>query len=473
MSNRQSRRTALKGAVAAAPWLLFSSSAAKGFVDDGDRINVGVIGIGMRGKYLIANLPESLRVTALCDCSLDQIDTARNPQGRFAESLHSFASGDGRRCRLYQDYRVMLRQQQQQQQQQQQFDAIIIAAPDHHHAGAAIMAMQAGADVYIEKPLAVTIAEGRAIVDAAKRYRRVVQVGSQQRTMEANRRACLFIRNGGLGRISHVEESNFPGPMPYLADSFPRQRTPSRLDWDLFCGPTPQRAYHKKLWTKDAFDVGFLLWRGWDLFNDYSGHLMTNWGAHSVDMIQFALNKDHTGPTEIRIHPDQIDRYSDDQWHHKTPPMGTLIETQQDRMRFCPVTMKYADGTTLQFKPGIRETVFHGEKGRLYLRRNDYRTDPIGLLPAPSKNEKSIWDGEGNVARPHLENWVQAMRTRSTPNAPVEVGHRSVTVCHLANLARHAGHDLTWDPTGERFTDVQDNAMLSRPRRSGFELPEA
>ena len=212
MKSLRTRRSAIKfaaikfaGAWGAAAWLtpsrLFGGPDVSGA---NDRIDVAVIGIGMRGKYLIGNLPESLRVTALCDCSLDQIDTARMPDDRFKQMLGPFARGDGATAKIYQNYRVML--------DRQRFDAVIIAAPDHHHADAAILAMQAGCDVYVEKPLAVTISEGRAIVAAARKYDRVVQVGSQQRTMDVNRRACEFLRDGGLGRIVRVEGTKLSRP---------------------------------------------------------------------------------------------------------------------------------------------------------------------------------------------------------------------------------------------------------------------
>ncbi len=432
--------------------------------DAEDRIDVGVIGIGVRGKYLIANLPAAFRVTALCDFSTDQIKTALRPKGPFRQTLTPFAEGDGRDCKTYQDYRVMLGQQK--------FDAVIIATPDHHHAQAAILAMQAGADLYLEKPISVTIAEGRAIAEAAKKYNRVVQVGSQQRTMQVNRDACEFIRDGGLGRISLVEDRNLPGPMPYRAADFPEQPIPSQLNWDLFCGPTALRPYHRQLWIKDAFKVGDLTWRGWDLFEDYSGHLMTNWGAHSVDMIQYALGMDESGPTRIDLLADQIDEHIDDQWHDKTPPLGRVKDASRDRMRFCPVEMLYSTGTRLRFRPGTTKTIFHGDKGVLHLSRNNYRTDPVDLLSAPDPTEKSRWDGSGHVARPHLENFLKAIRQRSLPNAPIEVGQRSITVCHLANIARRLQRTLRWDPRGEKFIDDdQANQCLSRPRREGFELP--
>ena len=307
-----------------------------------DRIEIAVVGIGARGKYLIANLPADARVTALCDCSLDQIDSARNPTGVFAELLRGFANEDGRSCATFQDYREMF--------SQHRCDAAMIATSDHHHALAAILAMKAGCDVYIEKPLAVTVAEGRAIVENAKRYDRVVQVGSQQRTMQINRDACEFIRGGGLGTISLVEERNFPGPMPYIAADFPEEPIPPSMDWELFCGPTPRRAYHRNLWMKDAYEIGYLLWRGWDLFDDYSGHLMTNWGAHSVDMIQYALGTDQAGPVEITPHVDAVDAFTDDQWHEKTPPLGASEESRRrpNAVRAADDEIRKRDGGRIQ-----------------------------------------------------------------------------------------------------------------------------
>lgn len=428
-----------------------------------ERIDVAVIGIGMRGKYLIANLPESFRVTALCDCSLAQIDTARHPSGRFKSLLSGFAASDGKRAKVYQDYRKLL--------EKPPCDAVIIAAPDHHHAGAAILAMQAGCDVYVEKPLATTIAEGRAMVEAAQRSGRVVQVGSQQRTMAVNRRVCEFIRNGGLGKVTRVIERNLPGAMPYEPEVYPAEAVPAGLDWDLFCGPTPLRSHNRHLWVKDDFKHGYLTWRGWDLFEDYSGHLMTNWGAHSVDMVQYALGKDLTGPREIRLHPEQIDDFTDDQWHQKTPPLGSISDRRVDRMRFCPLSMRYDDGCQLVFSPGVRKTTFTGEKGRITVSRNDYQCDPVDLLPPPTTAERATWDGDGHVARPHLQNWESALRDGTPLNAPIETGHRSITVCHLANIARKISRDLRWDPNAEQFDDANANQMLSRPRRGGFELP--
>ena len=418
-----------------------------------------------RGKYLTANLPPHAGLVALCDCSFSQIDSVKNPKGDFKQPLALFSKGDGKRCSSYQDYRVML--------DREKLDGVMISTPDHHHALPTMLACQREMDVYIEKPLSLTIAEGRAMVNMARRHKRVVQVGSQQRTMEVNRFACEFVRDGKLGEVRLVQMPNYPGPVRYKSlISHPKPGpAPSDLDWNLFCGPTPLRVYNQDLWVKDAYKYGYLTWRGWDLFRSYSGHLTTNWGGHSVDMVQYALGMDNSGPVKIALRTNEIDRYVDDMWHDKTPPLGTIKDDREDKLRFAPISMTYATGTELRFEPGVKDIIFHGTKGKLHVSRNTYRADPKDLLPPPDATEQSKWTGEGNVARPHIENWLDCMRTRKKTNAPIEAGHRTATICHLANIARELARPLTWNPEQERFRSDTANQLLSRERREGFELP--
>ena len=314
-----------------------------------------------------------------------------------------------------------------------------------------------------------------------KKTGRILQVGSQQRTMEMNRFACEFIRDGGLGKIRRVDSPNYPGPM--AVSDFVSETIPKGFDWELFLGPRPLRPHHRKLWVKDDFKVGDLLWRGWDLFRDYSGHLMTNWGAHNIDMTQYALGMDDSGPVkiaplnsdtigdpELDISEAALERDWRKKWHKKTPrPNGTFSNTH----RFRPVTMEYSGGTVLNFLPDVPTATFYGERGIMKISRNKFVTDPVGLVedsPDPAIAEK--WNGSRFVARPHLENWIDCIRTRNTPNAPVEVGHRSVSVCHLANLVRELNRPLHWDPADEQFVDDSEaNSLLDRPRRKGYELP--
>ena len=237
------------------------------------RLRVGVIGMGVRGKSLIGDLPPSARVTAICDCARSRIDRTMSPDPEFVQTLAGFIDRDAAGCQTYQDYRRML--------DRQPLDAVVIAAPDHHHVQMATAAVRAGLDVYLEKPVSVTIDEGRFLAGEVSRSGRILQVGSQQRSMEVNRFACEFIRDGGLGKITRIDSPNYPGPL--ANPLYAAQPIPDGLDWNLFLGPTAMRPYHRNLWVKDEYRVGDLMWRGWDLFRDYSGHLMTNWGAHNLD----------------------------------------------------------------------------------------------------------------------------------------------------------------------------------------------
>jgi predicted dehydrogenase len=465
MSDKRSipRRRFLQSAAAgvlAAPYFVPSAAVgAPGKPGASDRVNVAIVGCGIRGKYLIANLPPSARVVALCDCDAGRIAGTLDPKNEFAAPLAGFREADALRCAKYDDYRRLI--------DREKLDAVLIATPDHHHILAAMLACEAGMDVYVEKPLSLTIAEGRALERTVRRTGRVVQVGSQQRTMEMNRFACEWLRGGGLGRISRVDLSNYPGPMPL--PRLPEEPVPAGLSWDLFCGPTPLVPHHRKAWVKEEFSVDGLLWRGWDLWRAYSGHLMTNWGAHGIDMVQYALGMDASGPVEI--------------WPVAGPPAAELAREWSDKTpapkpgeshdHLVPVAMRYANGCELHFSPGVREIVFHGERGKLYMTRNRFRTDPPGLAAnAPDARVAEKWNGPGHVARPHIENWLECVVARTAANAPVEAGHRTATVCHLANLARQLRRRLRWDPAAERFAgDDEANGMLDRPRRKGFELP--
>ncbi|MHC2065842.1 Gfo/Idh/MocA family protein [Bremerella sp. T1] len=456
------------GALTALGW----SSLIRG-ESPANRIRIGVIGTGVRGKYLIGNLSGLARVTAICDCAKSRVADTLNPRHEFAQILGEFRDQDANHCNVYQDYRRML--------DREPLDAVVIATPDHHHIQAAMIALQAGLDVYVEKPLSLTVREGRMLADMVKRSERTLQVGSQQRTMEMNQFACEFIRDGGLGEIRRVDSPNYPGPISSM--DFASEPVPKDLDWELFLGPSPARPHNQRLWVKDVFKVGDLLWRGWDLFRDYSGHLMTNWGAHNIDMIQYALGMDDSGP--IMVAPLNSDTIGDQEldisetalerdwlrkWHNKTPRPNGLFS---DSPRFLPVTMKYANGTVLNFLPDVPTAIFYGERGTMEISRNKFKVDPIDLVKElPDPSSYSMWQGVGIVARPHLEDWLNCIRTGDTPNAPVEVGHRSATVCHLANIAREINRPLQWNPASERFVnDDEGNALLDRPRRSEFELP--
>ena len=448
--SRVGRRAFLSGLATAALSLPYyvprRARGAAGRPGANDRLRIGVIGAGIRGKYLISNLPPEGQVVAVCDCYLPRVEDTLQAKGRFRRLLTQFRNGDARSCRAHQNYRRML--------DQEKLDAVIIATPDHHHVLAAMLALQAGLDVYVEKALSLTIAEGRKLVHAVKHSGRVCQVGSQNRSIPINQFGCELIRTGGIGKVSLIELSDYPGPMVY--DHLRTEPVPDGLDWELFCGPTPLRPHNRKLWVKDEFMIDGRSWRGWDLWRSYSGHLMTNWGAHSVDMVQLALGTDGTGPVEV--------------W--------PLVEGHTGEMRFCPVAARYESGVEVRFVfpwANKQPWEFHGEKGKAIMSRNMLRTEPAELAaaaPAPLQTGPD-WQGNSSDVVPHLQNWIDCITSRATPNAPVEVGHRSVTICHLANIARQLRRKIRWDAETETFPgDDEANALLDRPRRKGYELPE-
>lgn len=382
-----------------------------------EEIRVGVIGTGNRARQLMGQLPAPGKLVAIADCYVQKMVDAQKQLG--AEYPQ------------YTDYREMF--------DREQLDAVIVGTPDHGRSLPCIRACQAGLDVYAEKPLTVYIQEGRAVVDAARRNKRVFQVGTQQRTMELNRFCCEFVRQGGLGDIRFVQAMNYTGPQRYPgAEDLPEQSVPEGDDWDAWCGPTPKRPFHPKL--------QFEWMRWWD----YSGGEMTNWGAHGVDQIQSALGKSLTGPRIL--------------WPVSPGPNGR-------------VSMTYADGTLVRFeldKGPMGGAIFTGSKAKMEINRNRFATNPAGFIkdsPDPGGDRK--WDTADWTAGPHLANWLDCIKTREQPNADVEIGHRSISVCHLVNITRGLGRKLVWDAENERFEDDDEaNQFLMRPRRAGYELPE-
>jgi predicted dehydrogenase len=385
-----------------------------------ERIGVGVIGVGFRATLLVEQLPESAQVVALCDCDLPRAEAFRAKQG--AEWA------------LYQDYRQLL--------ERPDIDAVIVATQEFQRVLPCIHACQAGKDVYAEKPLSLTIHEGRALVRAVRHYGRVLQVGTQQRSMEMNRVACQFVREGGLGQIREVRTVNYTGPQALPAEPFAEEPTPPGLDWNMWLNQAAWRPYNPA-------------WRG--AWQDMMGGEMTNWGAHGLDQVQWALGTDDTGPVAVRP---------------RTPGLNG------------EVSLRYANGVEVNcVLPGsgpVGGAIFIGEQGKLEINRNKFTSNPRDiaehlLQQVDVTEEERKWSDDLALwqARWHLQNWLDCIRTRETPRSDVEIGHRSVSVCHLANIARYVGRELRWDPAAERFDgDDKANGWVVRERRAGFELPE-
>lgn len=419
MKNRSTRREFLKksaavGAALAAPTFVPARVLGReGAPGANEQVVIGVIGVGGRSRQLMEQVPEGARIVALADCYRKRIE----------ETLNQF----GAKWSVYQDYRRML--------DDEKLDGVIVGTPDHVRTLPCIHAVQAGLDVYAEKPLTAYIREGRVLVDAVRREKRIFQVGTQQRTMEINKFCCEFVRDGKLGALKKVQGVNYPGPRRY--EGLPEQPVPEGDDWNAWCGPTELRPFNEHL------QFGWMQWR------DYSGGEMTNWGAHGIDQIQWALGKDGTGPTEI--------------WPEEPGPNGK-------------VSMRYADGIEVNFELAgapMGGAIFTGSECKMEINRNRFATNPPDFVKdAPEAAVAEKWEGAGWIAKPHMQNWLDSIKSRELPNADVEIGHRSVTICHLLNIARELGRKLTWDPETEQFPgDDEANGLVDRPRRAGFELP--
>lgn len=390
-----------------------------------ERIRVGAIGVGGRGRLLLDQLPDDARLVALADCNLPRAE------GYAADHLKKgHAALD-----VVQDYRRLL--------DRADIDAVIVATGDFQRVLPCIHACQAGKDLYAEKPLSLTVHEGRVLTKAVRRHGRVLQVGTQQRSMTINRLACEFVRSGGLGGIREVRVMNYHGSAAEPLPTPSGEPVPAGLDWDTWLNQAAERPYSS-------------IWMAWMQWRDFAGGEMTNWGAHGIDQVQWALGTDDTGPVTI-------------------VPRGAAPN--------AAVEMRYASGVSLNFvldKGPMGGGVFIGDRGKLEINRNKIVSNPPEIAAEILANvdvagEERAWSDDTALwqARQHLQNWLDCIRSRERPVADVEIGHRSVTVCHLAGIARRLGRPLEWNPDTERFAaDPEADALLARPRRVGFELPE-
>jgi predicted dehydrogenase len=409
-------------AAVAAPYFIPSGVlAADGKPGANERIAVGAIAVGGRATLLLEQLPETAQIVALCDCNLPRAEKFR------AQHKGSWP--------VLQHYQKLL--------ERKDIDAVIVGTGEFQRVLPCIHACQAGKDIYAEKPLTLYIHEGRVLVEAARRHNRVFQVGTQQRSMALNRIACELIRTGGLGKVLEVRAFNEPSSQESPVDRFAAQPMPKGLDWDVWLNQAARRPYN---------DNWMLAWMSW---RDFAGGEITNWGAHAVDQIQWALGMDGTGPVEMKP---------------LTPGPNGQVE------------LKYANGIPVRFllDRGPRGGgVFVCEKGKLEINRNKFSSNPKSIAQELLKKvdaveEEKKWSDQTALwqAKWHLQNWLDCIKTRQKPVADVEIGHRSVTLCHLVNITRRLGRTLKWDPAKEKFLDDDEaNKLADRPRRKAYELP--
>lgn len=395
-----------------------------------EQVRLAIIGCGVRGNQLARNMPPEAHVVAVADADLPKAD--------------QLASTFSYRVQPVQDYRRLF--------DRHDLDAVMVCTVDHHHAHAGILASLAGLDSYIEKPLTAYFAEGRALVQAARHAGRVVQTGTQQRTMEMDRFACKLVRDGGIGEIKVVECVNYGSSMPYPKEGLPEQPVRPGLSWELWQGPAQRHPFNVMLAARWEDQVGGY----WSQWSDYSAGMTGGMGAHSFDMVQYALGMDETGPVEF-------------------------IPLQPDEAGVPKITFRYSNGIEVRLHlPDMRPyrgprlgAIFTGSKCKIEINRNKFATNPPDFVadpPDPALAAK--WEGDGWIARGHVENWLDCIKSRQRPNADVEIGHRTATICHLCNITRWLGRRLRWDPEQEVFPDDPEaNQLLNRPRAKGWELP--
>ena len=408
------RRSFLKtsAAAVAAPYLIPSTCFGAN-----ERVTVGCIGLRNQGSGNLKRFfGAGCHVAALCDVDSDV----------RAKAIKT-ASDRGATVKEYEDYRRLLARDD--------IDAVVITTPDHWHALMSIHACQAGKDVYCEKPLTLTIQEGRRMVNAAREHGRIVQTGSQQRSSEEFWKACTLVRNGALGKLERIlvgiNTPNHPGALG------PDTEPPSHLNYDMWLGPAPWRAYNE-----NRVHYNFRFW--WD----YSGGQMTNWGAHHLDIAQWGMGTDNTGP----IATEGVATYHPQGFHDVT-------ET-------CRITHTYSSG--VQVIVGQKQsdipggTTFLGSKGQLHVNRGKLSSDPSEIVEQP------VEDLPIQLARStnHVGNFLECIKTRELPICDVEIGHRSATVCHLGNIVARLGRSIRWDPAAEQIAgDAEAQAMTDKDYR--------
>ena len=425
-TNSLPRRHFLKQSVAAAGFLLGAPSIIKAETlgnankaGANSRIGIGFIGTGLIAKGHLVSFASMRDVQAVAACDVRT--------SNLTQAVERLASKGAKSVAATQYYEELL--------QNPAVDIVCIATPDHWHAAIAIEAMQAGKDVYVEKPMTLTIEEGKAVLAAEQKYGRIVQVGTQQRSSAHFRIAANLVRNGLIGEVKEVycQLGNFPQP----PKNQPVLPVPEGFDYDRWLGPTPFYDY-----TEDRVKQQYS--GGWRCYWDYGSRKFGDWGAHHFDIVQWALGRDDTGPVEF------IPQGHNGAKHHH---------------------YRYADGITVwrDKKPNHGHMIrFIGTEGEVHVGRGKIATLPVDLRKHRFGPD-AIQVYESNN---HRANFIDSVKSREPTICPASVGHRSGTICQLSGIAERLGRSIEWDPTAEQILgDAEAKSMQDRPRRAGYELP--
>jgi len=425
-----SRRRFIRQTVAAAAafTVLPRHVLGKGFISPSDRITLGFIGTGKLIREIFPRFADLEGVIILAGSDVDS--KKRQWFKEHVEAYYTEMTGKSGYVNIdtYRFYEELL--------ERQDIDGVIVATPDHWHAIASIHAMKAGKDVYCEKPLTHRVAEGRAMVETAKKYERVVQTGSMQRSFDDFRHACELVRNGYLGEIVKIFVN--VGDPPIDCD-LGEEPVPEYLDWDRWIGPARMRPYNPVLSPPVEEDH----WPMWRRYNEFGGGGMTDWGAHMFDIAQWALGMDNSGPVKIK------------------PP--------RNPKKVRGLKYYYANGVKMIHKDFNRGWAvrFIGTEGVLDVSREFIDSKPAYIAIQPIKdNEIRLYHSDN-----HYADWINAVKNRTKPVADVETGHRSATICNIGNIAYRLRRTLEWDPVIEKFiNDEEANQLLTKDYREPYTL---
>ncbi len=422
----------------------FLQVAGAAAVAPSERVTLGVIGTGNQGIGDLKQFLRDERVQVVAVCDVNKVSPGywdggiggREPARQFVEWNYGQErkSGTWRGCAAYEDFRQLL--------QRKDIDAVLIALPDHWHSIPVIEAAKAGKDIYGEKPLALTIGEGRAMANAVKKYERVFQCGSQQRSDVRFRKACEIVRNGRIGKL-HTVLVGLPGGTPDFGRTGGRQEpepVPEGFNYDMWLGPAPEAPY-----APGRCHVNFR----WIL--DYSGGQITDWGGHHPDIAHWGMGMELSGP--VAIEKGQASWAKEKLWNTATD------------FHFEAV---YANGVRMVVSSRVRGGVtFQGSDGWVWVNRGGIEAAPLSLLDyEPAENEVKLYRSAN-----HMRNFIDCVKTRKETAAPIEQAHRSITVAHLGNISLRLGRDLKWDPKAERVIgDETAQSMLSRTMRKPWSL---
>ncbi len=431
MNDKLQRRDFIKQGVAAGVTLAGASATILGA---NDRVGVGVIGLGRQGRGVMKTFlkqPDA-RIVALSDVYDPQVELALKEGKLEGVATHK-------------DFRRIL--------DDKNIDAVIVASPDHWHALQTVMACQAGKDVYVEKPVSVTIDEGRKMVQAARKHNRIVQVGTQQRSGDHYQKAAEIVQSGQLGKVTFIRTWNFGNQTPDGIGNPPDTDPPVGLDWEMWLGPAPMRPFNQ-----NRFGVHPDRWSSFRWFWDYAGGMMTDWGVHHLDIVQMVMQVD--APVAITTVGGKYALKD----NRETP--DTLMVTYEYPGFICAYENRECNGQSFNGRGyGIS---FHGADATLFINREFFEITPEkgrkGIEPSRVENKNRQGDA-------HARNFLDCVKSRQLPISDIEIGHRSTSVCLLGNVALRSGRRIVWDAKAEKcVNDPAASKYLSREYRKPWKL---